>query len=459
MAFEVVMPKLGWASESARLVEWVKQDGDEVDAGEVLFLAEGDKAAQEVEALESGVLHIGPAGLCIGEEFPVGTVLAYLVASGETFSLDKVSEPTTVTASAQESQSPPAAGSAPPAGEERPALRNSRRKPAISPRAARVAAELDIDWTVLKGSGRTGRIVERDVRQAAAEAAAAPPIKVTPVAQRLAAAEGIDLTELAAHKAGEKIRREDVEALIAARDAMRAPATTPAAGTALPITRIRRVIAGRMVESGLTTAPLTLTTEADATELVALREKLKATLAQADRPVPSYNDLLIKLTAGALLEHPLLNAYWAENEIVVHETIHIATAVDTEAGLLVPVIRDVPGKSLQQIATEARALAEKARSGQLMGNALQGGTFTITNLGTYGIDAFTPIINLPGQCAILGVGRIISKPAAWQEQIALRKMMALSLTFDHRVVDGGPAARFLNTVREYVEQPYLWLTA
>jgi pyruvate dehydrogenase E2 component (dihydrolipoamide acetyltransferase) len=458
MAFEVVMPKLGWASESARLVEWVKQDGDQVDAGEVLFLAEGDKAAQEVEALESGVLHIGPAGLCTGEEFPVGTVLAHLVQPGETFSLDKISEPIAVTASVQEPQVSSVATSAPLAGQDGQSLSKPQRKPAISPRAARVAAELGVDWTVLKGSGRTGRIVERDVRQAAAEAAAAQKIKVTPVAQRLAAAEGIDLAELAALKAGEKIRREDVEAMIASRDAARTPKAPPA-GTAMPITHIRRVIAGRMVESGLTTAALTLTTEADATELVAIREKLKATLAPAGKPVPSYNDLLIKLTAVALLEHPLLNAYWAEDEIIVHETVHIATAVDTEAGLLVPVIRDVPAKSLQQIAAEASSLAEKARTGQLLADALQGGTFTITNLGAYGIDAFTPIINLPGQCAILGVGRIISKPAAWQEQVALRKMMALSLTFDHRVVDGGPAARFLNTVREYVEQPYLWLTA
>jgi pyruvate dehydrogenase E2 component (dihydrolipoamide acetyltransferase) len=131
--------------------------------------------------------------------------------------------------------------------------------------------------------------------------------------------------------------------------------------------------------------------------------------------------------------------------------------VDTEAGLLVPVIRDVPAKSLQGVAEESRQLADKARARELGSDELQGGTFTITNLGIYGIDAFTPIINLP-QCAILGVGRIIAKPAVWQDQVVPRQMMALSLTFDHRVVDGGPAARFLNTVREYVEQPYQWLT-
>ena len=456
MAFEVAMPRLGWATEAGRIVEWVKQEGDQVEVGDTLFVAEGDKAAQEVEALDSGILRFGPEGSRIDEEVLVGTVLGYLVQPGEDLEsvLSAASVPALQAAPVREPVREQALRSA-----EAPILPGALPKnAAISPRAKRVAAELGVDWTVLKGSGRTGRIVERDIRQAAASAADVQKIRVTPVAQRLAAAEGIDLAELAAQKAGEKIRREDVEALIAARDAVRAPAT-PLAGTAIPVTHIRRIIAGRMVESGHTTAALTLTTEADATELVAMRDRLKAALSPAGKLVPSYNDLLIRLTAVALLEHPLLNAYWAEDEIIVHDTIHIATAVDTDAGLLVPVVRDVPSKSLQQIAAEASTLAEKARSGQLMAGALQGGTFTITNLGTYGIDAFTPIINLPGQCAILGVGRIISKPAAWQDQIALRKMMALSLTFDHRVVDGGPAARFLNTVREYVEQPYLWLTA
>jgi pyruvate dehydrogenase E2 component (dihydrolipoamide acetyltransferase) len=226
----------------------------------------------------------------------------------------------------------------------------------------------------------------------------------------------------------------------------------------MPITQIRRVIAQRMVECAHTTAPVTLTTEADATELVTLREQLKATLAPRDKVVPSYNDLIIKLTGVALQEYPILNSYWHEAELFIPADIHVATAVDTEAGLPVPVIRDVPAKSIQQIAVESRSLAEQARARQLGADELQGGTLTITNLGVYGIDAFTPIINLP-QCAILGVGRIISKPAVWNNQIVPRNVMALSLTFDHRVVDGGPAARFLNTIREYVEQPYLWLTA
>jgi pyruvate dehydrogenase E2 component (dihydrolipoamide acetyltransferase) len=228
-------------------------------------------------------------------------------------------------------------------------------------------------------------------------------------------------------------------------------------GEVRPIAHIRRVIARRMAESARTTAAVTLTTEADATELVALRDKLKASLTPRGMTAPTYDDLMIKLTAVALGEHPLLNASWQGEETVVQADVHVGAAVDTEAGLLVPVIRNAPARSLGQIAVESAALAEKARMRKLGPDDLQGGTFTITNLGMYGVDAFTPIINLP-QCAILGVGRIISKPAVHNDQVVPRKMMALSLTFDHRAVDGGPAARFLNTVREYVEQPYLWLT-
>jgi pyruvate dehydrogenase E2 component (dihydrolipoamide acetyltransferase) len=269
---------------------------------------------------------------------------------------------------------------------------------------------------------------------------------------------------LAAQKPGARIQRADVEAAIAARDAAaaQAPETSPNAyvpprGERLPVSPIRRVIAQRMFDGAQSTAPVTLSTEADATALVALREQIRAALEPRGLAVPGYTDLLIKLTAVALQQHPLLNAVWLGDAILVPDGIHIAVAVDAESGLVVPVIRDVPAKSLQQIAVELQALVERARTRKLTLEELEGGTFTITNLGAYGIDAFAPIINLP-QCAILGVGRIVAKPAVVDDQIVPRRMAALSLTFDHRIVDGGPAARFLNTVREFVEQPALWLT-
>ena len=225
----------------------------------------------------------------------------------------------------------------------------------------------------------------------------------------------------------------------------------------LPITTVRRTIADRMATSAHTVAPVTLTTEADATELVRLRKQLK----DDGRPAgsPSYNDLLAKLVAQALLEHPMVNARFDGDTIVQSATANIGVAVDTDRGLLVPVLRDVQTKSLRQIARESAALIEKARTGRVTVDELQGGTFTITNLGMYEIDAFTPIINLP-ECAILGVGRIVPKQVvvdAEAERVAIRQMMFLSLTFDHRLVDGAPAARFLQRVKQYVEKPYLWL--
>jgi pyruvate dehydrogenase E2 component (dihydrolipoamide acetyltransferase) len=211
-----------------------------------------------------------------------------------------------------------------------------------------------------------------------------------------------------------------------------------------------------MAESAHTVASVTLTTEADATELVALREQFKAALTPRGLAAPSYNDLLIKLAAVALQEHPLLNATWGEDHILIHEQVHIGLAVDTAEGLVVPVVRNAESKSLRRISAETARLIEAALAKQLQPDELQDGTFTITNLGMHAIDAFTPIINLP-QCAILGAGRIIARPWVVDDQVMPRKIMALSLTFDHRVVDGAPAARFLNTIREYIETPALWL--
>ncbi|MCA9868990.1 MAG: 2-oxo acid dehydrogenase subunit E2, partial [Anaerolineae bacterium] len=219
----------------------------------------------------------------------------------------------------------------------------------------------------------------------------------------------------------------------------------------------RRIIADRMATSAHTVAAVTLTTEADATELVRLRQQLKDDTTGA--PIPSYNDLLAKLTAQALGEHPMVNARFDGDTIVQSEAVNIGVAVDTDRGLLVPVLRDVQTKSLRQIARESAVLIEKTRTGRVSPDELAGGTFTITNLGMYEIDAFTPIINLP-ECAILGVGRIVAKQVvvdADAERVAIRRMMFLSLTFDHRLVDGGPAARFLQRVKHFIEKPYLWL--
>lgn len=484
MASEILMPRLGWTMEEGIFGQWLKQDGETVKSGDLLFTVESDKATQEVEAFDQGILRIPPDGPQPGAVIPVGGLMGYVVQPGEAAPFEAKQQPVQaavpVVAEATVAAVTPAALPSATATNGQ-TVRAGRTWPTISPRARRIAAELSVEWHQLTGSGATGRIIERDIRAAAQNATAEPivqetsqesKVRATPVATRLAQQAGVDLAELAAQKPGKRIEREDVEAAIAARATPVEPATpaisapaTPAPvsvkaeaipGTATPISRMRRIIAQRMVESSQTTAPVTLTTEVDATEFVALREQLKATFAPRNLPVPSYNDLLIKLAAVALREHPALNATWNDNEIVIPSEIHIGLAVDVEEGLLVPVVRDVQNKGIRQIATETRALIEKAKAKRLGADELQGGTFTISNLGMYGIDAFTPIINLP-QCAILGVGRIVKKPAVYNDQIVPRQMLTLSLTHDHRVVDGAPAARFLNTIREYIETPTLWL--
>ncbi len=452
MAAEVVMPRLGWTMEEGVLVEWLKRDGDMVQAGDIIFTVESDKAINEIESYESGILRIPPDSPPPGAKIPVGGLLAYLVQPGETPPFDTAAE-----GASQRTTQPVVQASAPVA--QTVERTNGQGHPVISPRARRVAGELGVDWTTLSGSGRTGRIVERDIRAAAAQlpaAAQAGAVRATPLARRVAEDLVVDLEKLAATMPGKRIERSDVER--AAKAAER-PAAPVLPGTRTPISSVRRIIADRMAASAHTTAPVTLTTEADATELVRLRKQLKND--SAARIVPSYNDLLVKLAAQALLEHPALNARFEGDEIVQAQVVSIGLAVDTERGLLVPVIRDVQNKALRQIAQESAALIEQAQRAALSPDALQSSTFTITNLGMYEIDAFTPIINLP-ECAILGVGRITPKQIvvdAEAERVAIRHMVYLSLTFDHRLVDGAPAARFLQRIKHFVEQPYLWLVS
>jgi pyruvate dehydrogenase E2 component (dihydrolipoamide acetyltransferase) len=416
MAIEVVMPRLGWNMEAGTVVEWLKHDGDRVNAGEFLFLVESDKATTEVESLDSGILRIPENALRIGEELPVGTVLGYLVQEGE-------NAPAGQQAAGSRQQAANGAQQVAPKPQ-------SSALPAASPRAIRIAGELGVDWTKLTGTGGGGRIVERDVR----------------AAFELVSPGGTGL--------------QPVERQVPTLPPPAAKPATALAEAATPISTMRRIIGERMAESAHTAAPVTLTTEADATALVRLRDDLAGVLATTDTALPSYNDLFARLVAVALQEFPDLNASLVDGAIVRHDAVHMGVAVDTAKGLLVPVIRDAHARSVQAIAVEAARLIGQARAGKASLDDLKGGTFTITNLGMYEIDAFTPIINLP-ECAILGIGRIVARPVVVDEEaetVAVRKMVALSLTFDHRVVDGAPAARFLKRVKQFVEQPLVWLT-
>jgi pyruvate dehydrogenase E2 component (dihydrolipoamide acetyltransferase) len=319
-----------------------------------------------------------------------------------------------------------------------------------------LAQELGIDWSHLKGSGRTGRIIERDILSVAEERTSQVKVevgKVSPVARRLAESAGVDLADLVAQYPDRRITKTDVQAAIEATQTV----TAEESGVRrLEVDGMRRTIATRMLHSSSSTAAVTLVTHADATELVELREKLKGELATRGRVVPTYTDFFVKICGVALSEHPLLNARWQDDEILLLSDVNIGVAVQTPRGLVVPVVRDVVAKSTNELTEEIHTVVAKARAGELDIAGYEGGTFTVTNLGTYNIDVFTPIIN-PPESAILGIGRIREVPAVWNGQVVPRKQVGLSLTFDHRVMDGVPAAEFLDTVRGLVEHPYVWI--
>ena len=330
-----------------------------------------------------------------------------------------------------------------------------------SPNARRVAREREVDITQLTGTGPGGRIITADVLDAAAAGPGRPgpaPRVVSPLERRDAAAAGVDLGAVVASGPGGKVLRSDVAA--AARQApaavaAQAPAAAvPAAATAqvIPLTGMRGVIASRMHASLQEMAQLTLGTEAVMDAAVALRAQLKEQWGQAGIPVPTITDLVVRAAALALREHPRLNASVHDDAIHVQPEINVGLAVALEDGLLVPVLKRADQLPLSAVAAESRRLAQGARAGRLSLPDLEGGTFTVSTLGSYGIDFFTPVIT-PGQVAILGVGRLRDS-VRWEGPSPVRtQVMTLSITFDHRAVDGAPAADYLRSVLARLASP------
>ena len=388
MPIEITVPRLGWAMEEGIFAGWLKQHGETVSSGEPLFALESDKVTMEVESLDNGILWLPPGGLEQGATVAVGQCLGFLLAPGESAPERTEAKPRSTASQADSAIAPPA-----PSATVATPGRNWRIP--VTPRARRVAAELGVDTSLLRGSGHGGRIREADVRAAVS--------------------------------------------------------TRPADIRAIPITAMRQTIARRMMESRQNTAPVTLTSRADATALVALRNQWKC--AQASNLAPSYHDILAKLVAIVLESYPTLGGRWETDRIVLSGSVHIGIAVDTPDGLLVPVLRDVGAASLADLSRRSRELIEAARARHLLPEDLAGGTFSITNLGGFGIDAFTPIIHFP-QAAVLGVGAIRKEPVVLKTgELGAREQMTLSLTFDHRIADGALAARFLQALVGLIEDP------
>ena len=445
MPIEIVVPRLGWSMDEGTFVEWLKKNGETVNAGDMLFVMEGEKAAEEIESFDAGILHVPADAPQSGDTVAVGQILGFLLAEGETppekIPVQHLGPVTT--------------------GDQDPPTQSTSR--AAGPAARRLARELGVDLDKVPTPDPTGRVIPDDIsrsnksrRQPTARdtaSAASDRVIASPRARRVARELGIHWQSLSGTGRNGRIRERDVVAAAQQTENFSNRRTVPlpsVPGTLHEPAKIRQTIAQRMQASIQETAPVTLHTKVNAAELVSWREQVKANSAEI---VPGYQDLLIKLVASSLRQFPLLNACWINDAIYVYDEINVAIAVDTEHGLVAPVIRNVEEMSILQVAEKSRELADLAQTSKLSSEQLSGGTFTLSNLGMFDVDHFTPIINLP-QSAILGVGRIVDEPIVEEGKIVPGKTLSLSLTFDHRVLDGAPAAHWLQDVANRIRAPH-----
>jgi pyruvate/2-oxoglutarate dehydrogenase complex dihydrolipoamide acyltransferase (E2) component len=458
MAVEVLIPKLGLTMETGLIEEWLVEPGTPVKPGDPLLRLATDKVNVEVEAEGAGLFH--PA-VEPGTELPPGALIGWLLEAGEQPPAASAGSPPAATEApaapgALAATGAPAAIGAQAIGAQAgpPQARTGRLF--ASPNARRVARDRGIDVALLNGTGPGGRIITADVLDAAAAAHTGngvPGQVVSPLVRRDAATAGVDLGAVAGTGPGGKVLRSDVQAAASRQADGAQPAPAPlAAAQVIPLTGMRGVIASRMQASLQEMAQLTLGTDATMDAAMALRAELKEQWQQAGMPVPTITDLVLRAAALALREHPRLNASVQDNAIHVQPEINVGLAVALEEGLMVPVLKRADQLPLSVLAAESRRLARAARDGGLTLAELEGGTFTVSTLGSYGIDFFTPVIT-PGQVAILGVGRLRDS-VRWEGTTPVRtQVLTLSITFDHRAVDGAPAAEYLRSVTSRLARP------
>lgn len=428
----LVMPKLGLTMSEGKVFKWHKKEGDEVKVGDVVFEVQTDKLTNEVVADQDGFLR------------------KVIVKEGETA---KVAEPVGIIAELDEDISGlgiEIADEIESVEEKLPEKVTVHPKTITSdeegyvratPYAKKIAKEKSIDLSKISGTGMEGRILAKDVLAYQEEGR----VKISPVASKMAKEFGIDVEAI---EADGRIMKKDILRAIEVDEATdRIRVIEP--------NNMRRIIASRMHESWTISPRVTYNLEVDVTNMKEFRESLKESFALASTKL-SYNHILMKILSRTLLEFPYLNGSFDGENIILHDYVNIGIAVDIGDGLLVPNVKDVQDKSLLEISKETEKLIEDAREGRLSPDYLEGGTFTLTNMGMFGLDSFSPIINQP-EVAILGVNRIVDKPIVLDGEIVIRSMMNLSLTADHRLIDGAMAGRFLARTKEIIENPYLLL--
>jgi pyruvate dehydrogenase E2 component (dihydrolipoamide acetyltransferase) len=440
LSVNVTMPKMGMTMKVGKVSKWYKHEGDSVEKGEELFEVETEKITNKIESPGTGILF--QIVVAEGSTVPVGTILAVIAQAGEQPErIDGIQAGEVVEVESD-------AGKA-PCTEAKPESVEKKRIVA-TPSARRVAKELNVDLSLVPGTGPNGKVKEGDVLKFHEEGPPAP--KITPLAAEMAKQENLDISEITGTGENGKITRADIErALTAVKVALEGESSTV---KVIPFEGMRKVIAENMHASLQSAAQLTAFTEVDVTEMVRFRDLMREEYKKDASVKISYNDIIVMATARTLMRHPIMNSTLVGEEIWVHNTVRLGIAVALKEGLIVPKLRNAEKKNLLEIAGEVRQLAKKAREGDLEVEEVTDGTFTISNVSMLDMDGFTPVLN-PPETGILGIGRVIEKPAVFNGEITIRKMMTLSLTFDHRVVDGAPAMTFLKDLARNLAQPML----
>jgi pyruvate dehydrogenase E2 component (dihydrolipoamide acetyltransferase) len=402
MATLIAMPKLSDTMDEGIILKWVKKEGQEIKQGEILAEVQTDKADMELEAYDGGIVRklFVPEGAGV----PVGRPIAIIGTADEDISAMLQASGTAAPKKSAhaDSPAPQAAAPAPSAAALAPAREEGRLK--ASPLAKKLAEELQVDIAAVTGSGPNGRIVKQDVKLFASQPSASP--------------------------GGRLIQNR--------------------ADTAVPLTLMRKTIAKRLTESKVTAPHFYLNYEVEMKKVIEFRSTINASV---DAKI-SFNDLIVKAVASALRKHPDVNATFAGDKIIRHGSVHIGIAVAIEEGLITPVVRDADQKGLSEISAESKELATRARDKKLKPEEFSGGTFTVSNLGMFGVDSFTAIIN-PPEGAILAVGSIVEKPVVENGQIVVGARMMMTLSCDHRVIDGATGAQFMQDLKKFLENPAL----
>ena len=435
MAEKIIMPKQGLQMTEGTITKWLVKEGDKVEIGQPLFEMETDKNTIQIDSTAAGeVLKLVAKE---DEIVPITETIAIVGKKGEDFSdllPKKKEEKKPESAPAPAAPAAPAVKSA-PAADDTPPIALEGGRIFVTPRAKMTAERKSIDYKTVKGTGPSGLIIEKDVLAAAA-------VKASPVAKAIAARKGVSITTVTGTGENGKIVKHDI---------LSGDANLSREDKVIPISGMRKVIADNMMNSVQSMAHAYHKVAVDMSEAKLIRAAFK----KAEKKV-SFNDIIIMALGRALQEHPRMNAWVEDGKITEKGSVNVGIAVAVDNGLIVPTVRDVQNMTIGEIHDESARLIAKTKAGGLKKEEYSGATFTVSNLGMFGIDEFTAIVN-PPQVGILAVGSMTDTPVVRDGQIVIRPMMNLVLTYDHRVIDGAPAAQFLSRVKELLENPYLMI--